>query len=220
VSAGRGIKEPALIENFANESFFVGNPKLRPEKTDSFEAGVSREWLGKRLRTELSYFRDRFTDKIEFDFSAFPGTWQNIDQSWARGVELSGSARLLRFVTLNAAYTKLYTRITNDPSLDQLGLELLRRPRNSGSISLELSPRRWNLIAGGRFVGERQDNDFVFGVNRNPAYNTVFAGGSFQATRHVEVHARVDNALDERFQEVLGYSALSRNAIGGLKLTW
>jgi vitamin B12 transporter len=220
MSAGRGIKEPALIENFANESFFVGNPKLRPEKTDSFEAGVSREWLGKRVRTELSYFRDRFTDKIEFDFSAFPGTWQNIDQSWARGVELSGTARLMRFMTLNAGYTKLYTRITSDPSLDQIGLELLRRPRNSGSISMEIAPRRWTFTAGARFVGERQDSDFVFGVNRNPAYNSVFAGGSFQATRHVEVHARIDNALDERYQEVLGYSALSRNAAGGLKLTW
>jgi outer membrane cobalamin receptor len=69
-------------------------------------------------------------------------------------------------------------------------------------------------------VGERQDSDFVFGVNRNPAYNSVFAGGSFQARRHVELHVRVDNALDERYQEVLGYSALSRNAAGGLKLTW
>ena len=220
VSVGRGIKEPALIENFANESFYVGNPKLRPEKTDSFEVGVSREWLGKRVRTELSYFRDRFTDLIEFDFSVFPSTWRNIDQSWARGVELSGTARLMRFVTLNAAYTKLYTRITNDSSTDQIGLELLRRPRNSGSISLEYAPRRWTLIAGGRLVGERQDNDFVFGVNRNPAYNAVFASGSFQATRHVELHVRVDNALDERYQEVLGYSALSRNAAGGLKLTW
>ena len=47
LSAGRGIKEPALIENFANESFYVGNPKLKPEKTDSFEAGLSREWLGR-----------------------------------------------------------------------------------------------------------------------------------------------------------------------------
>ena len=30
----------------------------------------------------------------------------------------------------------------------------------------------------------------------------------------------VDNALDEGYQEVLGYSALGRNATGGLKFTW
>ena len=48
LSLARGIKEPALIENFARESFYVGNPALKPEKTDSFEAGLSREWFGKR----------------------------------------------------------------------------------------------------------------------------------------------------------------------------
>ncbi len=54
ISAARGIKEPALIENFANESFYVGNPALKPEKTDTFEVGLSREWLSRRLHTEVS----------------------------------------------------------------------------------------------------------------------------------------------------------------------
>ena len=40
VSAARGIKEPELIDNFANTSFYVGNPNLKPETTDSFEAGL------------------------------------------------------------------------------------------------------------------------------------------------------------------------------------
>jgi outer membrane cobalamin receptor len=31
---------------------------------------------------------------------------------------------------------------------------------------------------------------------------------------------RIDNALDEGYQEVLGYTALGRNAAGGVKLTW
>ena len=77
------------------------------------------------------------------------------------------------------------------------------------------------MIAGGRFVGERQEQDFVFsGVNRNPGYQYVFVNGSWQATRHVAPFLRIENALDEQYQEVLGYSALSRNAIGGVKITW
>ena len=217
LSLGRGIKEPALIENFAKESFFVGNPKLKPEKTDSFEAGLSREWLGRRLRTEVSYFRNRFTDRIEFDSSVFPGSWRNIDRSWARGVELAGSAKMSRIVNVRANYTKLYTRnVTNlrNP-------EMVRRPRNSGAISLELAPRRWSLTAGARFVGERQEDDFVFfAINRNNGYENVFVNGSWRVSRHVELHLRIDNALDEGYQEVLGYSALGRNAAGGMKLTW
>lgn len=217
LSLGRGIKEPALIENFARESFFVGNRTLRPEKTDSFEAGLSHEWLQKRVRTEASYFRNRFTDRIEFDFSQNPATWENIDRSWARGVELSASGKLWRFVSARANYTKLYTRnVTNltDP-------EMVRRPRNSGAVSLELAPRRWLLTAGARIVGERPEEDFVFlAINRNNGYENVFVNGSFRVSSHVEVHVRVDNALDEGYQEVLGYTALGRNAAGGVKLTW
>ena len=217
LSLARGIKEPALIENFANESFYVGNPNLKPEKTDSFEAGLSREWFGKRLRTDVSYFRSRFADRIEFVFLQPVATWQNIDRSWARGVELSGSAKATRFVNVHAEYTKLYTRnVTNliDP-------EMVRRPRNSGAVSVELARQRWSLMAGARVVGERPEDDFVFGaINRNTGYENVFVNGSWRATRNVELHIRVDNALDEHYQEVLGYSALSRNAVGGVKLTW
>ena len=218
LSLARGIKEPALIENFARESFYVGNQALKPQKTDTFEAGLSREWFGRRVRTELSYFRDKFTDRIEFDFSQNPATWKNIDRSWARGVERSGSAKVWRFVNARANFTKLYTRNVTNNLTDA---ELVRRPRNSGSIALELTPRRWSLMAGARFVGERQEDDFVFfAINRNQGYENVFLNGSFQVTRHVELHVRMDNALDEQYQEVLGYTALGRNATGGVKLTW
>jgi len=217
LSLSRGIKEPALIENFASESFYIGNPRLKPEKTDSFEAGLSHDWLGKRLRTDVAYFRSRFTDRIEFDFSQNPATWENIARSWARGVELSASGKVWRFVSAHANYTKLYTH--NFGNL--IDPELVRRPRNAGSLSLEFAPRRWTLMAGARIVGERPEDDFVFSaINRNNGYENVFVNGSFQVTRHLELHVRVDNALDEGYQEVLGYSALSRNAAGGLKLTW
>jgi outer membrane cobalamin receptor len=217
LSAARGIKEPALIENFARESFYVGNPALKPEKTDSVEAGLFREWLGRKVRTEVSYFRNRFTDRIEFDFSQFPSTWQNIDRSWSRGVELSGSARLARFVTAKVSFTKLYTRnVTNlrDP-------ELIRRPRNSGTISVELAPRRWTILAGARLVGERPEDDFTFTlINRANGYEDVFVTASWQARRHVQPFVRVNNALNERYAETLGYSSLSRAVIGGVHLTW
>jgi vitamin B12 transporter len=217
LSLARGIKEPALIENFARESFYVGNPKLVPEKTTSFEAGLSREWLGKRVRTDIAYFRNRFTDRIEFDFSPNPATWKNIARSYARGVELGGSVKVWRFVSANANYTKLYTH-NFENSFDP---ELVRRPRNAGTVSVELAPRRWSLRAGARFVGERPEDDFVFSaINRNNGYENVFVNASWRVTRNVELHVRVDNALDEQYQEALGYSALGRNAVGGLKFTW
>ncbi|MGH9558158.1 MAG: TonB-dependent receptor, partial [Bryobacteraceae bacterium] len=219
VSASRGIAEPSLFENFSRDTFFVGNPALRPEKTNSYEIGLYREWLHRRIRTDAAVFRNSFHDLIEFDSSVFPGSWINVDRSWARGAEFSGTVRLTKFAAVRAGYTRLYTRITEDNS-GNIGLPLLRQPLNSGSVSVELTPRRWTLIAGARIVGERQDNDFVFGVNRNPGYEYVFVSGSWQATKNFAPFIRIENALDEQYQEALGFSSLSRAAFGGVRVNW
>ena len=105
-SASRGIKEPSLLENFANAGYYVGNPALKPETTQSYEAGLSREWLARRLRTELSVFRNSFHNLIEYDSAVYPGTWQNVDQSWARGAEASAIFRVTRSIAVHGAYTQ------------------------------------------------------------------------------------------------------------------
>lgn len=219
-SASRGIKEPSLLENFAQEGYYVGNPSLKPETTQSYELGLSHDWMSRHLRTELSVFRNSFHNLIEYDSDVYPGTWENVDQSWARGAEASASYRVTSYLAVRGAYTRLYTKITNSATPGEIGEELLRRPKNSGSVSLELTPKRWTLIAGGRFVGERQDEDYVFGVNRNPGYQYVFIDGSYQATKNVAPFVRVQNALDQQYQEALGYPTFSRNATGGLRITW
>jgi vitamin B12 transporter len=221
LSLARGIKEPTLLESFAREPFYVGNPNLKPAKTDSFEAGLFREWFGRRVRTEVAYFRNRFEDLIQFDFSSFPSTWQNIARSWARGVEVSGQVRLRSYVSVRANYTRLYTRIVTTNNASDLGLELLRRAPNSGSVSLELAPRRFTFVIGARFVGDRRDSDFfVFGVNRNPAYQYAYLSGSWRVNNYITPFFRVNNLSDETYQEALGYGQWSRNASGGVRITW
>ena len=220
LSAALGIQEPSLLDNFAHEAFYVGNPALTPAKTTSYEAGLFRQWFGRRLRTEASLFRNSFRDLIEFDGSVNPATFINVDRSWARGGEISATIRVTGYLNLRGAYTKLYTRVVSSNAGDA-GTELVRRPRNSGSVTVSLTPGRWTLIAGGRLVGERQESDFVFfAINRNPGYEYVFASGSWRAAKHIEPFVRIQNVLDESYQEVLGYSALSRNAAGGVRILW
>jgi len=220
LSVARGIKEPTLIESFARDPFFVGNPNLRPEKTDSFEAGLSRDWFHRRVHSEISYFRNRFDDLIQFIFVSNPGTWENIARSYARGFEASGSVNVAPSTTVRAGYTRLYTRILAG---NDAGLELLRRPRNSGNLSLQWTPKRWTVAVGARFVGDRRDSDFfVFfpEVNRNAAYRTVYLNASWQATKNLAPFFRINNLTNETYQEAAGYAAWDRNASGGLRLTW
>jgi vitamin B12 transporter len=219
-SAGRGTTEPSLLEDFAQSPFYHGNPALKPEDTNSYEAAVVQEWFGRRIRTEVAAFRSSFHNLI-----AFVGdTWQNVEASWARGVESSAQAKLRSNILISGTYMRLYTRVTNSASPESsatgIGQELVRRPRNSGSVSLALTPKKWSFVAGGRFVGERQDADFNFGTNRNPGYENVFLSASYKATRHITPVLRIDNLLNERYEEVLGYTALSRSVMGGIRIGW
>jgi vitamin B12 transporter len=221
VSGSRGVQEPSLLQNFANEAYYVGNPNLKPEKTNSFEAGLSRDFLARRLHAEISYFRNAFRDLILYDFSVDPATWHNIEQSRARGVELSGAWKLNSFVTLRGGYTRLNTKITasNDPT--QIGTPLIRRPQNAGSVSVDVARRSWSVSAGARLLGERPDSDFYNpGIKKTFGYENVFASASWKAAKHLEPFVRVQNLLNERYQEVLGYFALSRTGAVGLRVSW
>jgi vitamin B12 transporter len=222
-SAGRGVTEPSLLENFAQSPFFHGNPALRPEVTNSYDAALVSDWLGRRVHTEVAVFRSSFRDLIAF----VNDSWQNVQASWARGIETSAQARVARNILISGSYMRLYTRVTSSTSpassVVGIGQELIRRPRNSGAISLAVTPRRWSFIVGGRFVGERQDSDgFTFNniINRNPGYENVYASASFEAHKHVTPVLRLENLLNERYEEVLGYQALSRSIIGGVRIHW
>jgi vitamin B12 transporter len=221
VSAGRGVTEPSLLENYAQAApYYFGNPALRPETTTTFEAALVSEWWGRRVKTEVAAFRNSFRDLI-----AFVGdTWENIEASWARGIETSAQARVASNVLITGAYMFLDTRITASTSPESsdtgIGEQLVRRPRNSGSVSIAVTPKRWSFVMGGSFVGERQDADFIFGITRNPGYQNVYASASYDIARHFTPMLKVNNLLNERYEEVLGYQALSRGIIGGVRIHW
>jgi outer membrane cobalamin receptor len=220
LSAGRGILEPSLYENYVQSQYAKGNPALRPEKTNSYEAAIVQEWAGRRIRTEVAAFRSSFHDLITYVYPS----WQNIEQSWARGVEFSGEAKIVRNVSLSASYTRLSTRVVNSVSPTSpttgIGVELLRRPKNGGSLVLSATPKRFTFVAGARFVGDRHDSDYAFGITRNPGYENVFASASYTLSKHFTPILRLDNLLNERYQEALGYSALSRTVLGGMRISW
>lgn len=225
VSAGRGVTQPSLLQNYARTDYYQGNPNLRTETTNSYEAGLVQEWFGRRLRTEAALFHNSFRNLITFVSLPPPiwGSWQNLEASRARGLELSAKARINSLLSFNGAYTRLWTRVIESSRPNDLvygvGQELARRPDHSGAVSLSLTPKRWYLEMGAILVGERQDTD-AYGLNRNPGYQNVWASGSLRLTRHVSPFLRLDNLLNQSYEEALGYPALSRGVRGGLRFEW
>jgi len=225
-SAGIGITDPSLLQNFARDPWYAGNLALRPEKTIGYDAGIVREWFGRRLRTEATAFANSFRDLIVFVSMPLPApsTWQNVEASHARGFEFSVHARPVSWLSAAAAYTRMWTRITRSSTPDSrftgVGQELIHRPGNSGSVSLSATPRRWVIEAGALLAGESQEQDYIFGVSRLAGYQTVHASASYRLNRNLRPFIRVENLLDSHYDEVLGYPAPARGIHGGLRVEW
>lgn len=226
-SYGEGIEEPTLEESFSTDPCNPGNPELRPQQSQTYNAGIDQYFSGNRLRVSATYFDDEFRNLISETstvVSTCPygsGMLFNTDRARARGVNLSTAGKLRRWLTVNANYSHDDSRVLVAPNavdvVDLPGNHLLRRPVNSGNLMLNASLHRFTFTAAGCFTGVRTDSDFDgFGLTRNPGYSRFDLTTNYEFRRGFSVYGRVTNLLNKQYQDALGYPALGRDFRLGL----
>jgi outer membrane cobalamin receptor len=226
-AAGTGIRAPDAFE-----IAFTDNPGLKPERSRSVEAGVDQAVVGEALVVGGTFFDNRYDDLIVTVGSALknvsPFRSDNISNAQSRGLEVSSALRTRGGLEARAAYTFLDTEIlaANNaevaPSPFAVGQPLLRRPRHAGSLELIYARQRLTafsrLGARTRTLEPEPNYGTAGGLFYSPGYGVVDAGASVRVASAVEVVARVGNVLDHRYEETLGYPALGRNAMIGVRL--
>jgi vitamin B12 transporter len=220
-----GIQEPSFEESFGITGTFPTNPNpnLKPEQNRSLEAGVQQSLWGGKSSLAATYFNNLFHNQIAFqtDPKTFIGQYFNVNRSLAHGAELESHTRLRSSLALDAAYVYTSTQILSAPgAFDPFatGEPLLRRPRHSGSLLLNYFGKRWGGGVAGSFVGRRPDSDFLgLGIDHAAGYALVNTGGWFAVNRHMTAYVNVENILNRRYNEVVGYPALKANFRAGMR---
>jgi outer membrane cobalamin receptor len=160
----------------------------------------------------------------------------NNDRSIAKGFELSVSARPNRWLRFDGNYTLLNTGLEAASGVldsvtgtvirnPEIGLPLYRRPRNSGSASVAFTGERLSANLEGVFIGRRRDYDPAyfsrFDLQGRPIYNGGYTkldlAGSYRLNSSVSLFARVENLLNQSYEEVLGYPAYRLNFSAGMR---
>jgi vitamin B12 transporter len=232
-SFGTGQKNPTFYERYGyTPDTFVGNPELAPERSRGWDAGVEQRWLDGRVRADATYFRADLEDEIDGFYCPppeFACTAVNEDgESDRRGVETVLTAELTPAVALAASYTYTDAR-QSDPQPDGTdpGVSEVRRPRHSGSLNLtgRLLDGRLVLDAGVYYVGEREDDAFLDAppFTRRVTldeYSLVNLAASYEVGPRLSVYGRVENALDEDYQDVFGYASPGIGGFVGLRASF
>jgi outer membrane cobalamin receptor len=225
-SYATGIKEPRFEEQIVSDPPLVlSNPHLKPEQNRAFEAGFEQELFGGKYQLSGVYFNNLFRNQIDFAITnpnTFAGQYQNIDESMAHGAEAQLTGTLSSRLSLTSAYVYTSSQILVQPfafdPLHQPGQPLLRRPKHSGSVLMTYLGSRWGANLGGSFVGRRADSDFLgFNIEHAAGYARVDLGGWYAINSRITAYANVENALNDHYNEVVGYPALTANFRAGVR---
>ena len=219
VNYGEGIAQPTFFDLYGFfPGSFVGNSALKPESSRGGE--VSLHYASDRLGGSITYFRQRLKDEIATVFLPdFTSTALNADgRSKRQGIELEGyyhPSDALR-LTLNYAWLD-----ASEPDVGGAQLKEPRRPKHSGSISLDGTKERLAYGAAIAYSGARRDTNFdlfpALPVRLDP-YWLASARVAYRLTDEFEAHIRVANAFDDDYQDAVGYRSEGRSIHGGLRV--
>lgn len=226
-SYGTGIRPPG-----GSDLAFTNNPALKPEKTESYDVGVSQRFLNDRLSLDATWFNNRYKDLIVSLGGSLATLSQfstdNVANARSRGAEVSGQFRPNSWLNLTGSYTWLDTEVLSlngGNGLVQkyyyLGQPLLRRPKQSGSMLATFHRGKLDANVAGYFRGQTLDVEPLYGAGgglfKNPGYRNFSINLNYLVRHNITIYVNVRNVLDQRYEEIYGFPAPLLNVVAGLK---
>lgn len=221
---GTGIKNPGFFELFGfTDGRFIGNPDLGPEESEGFELGLDYAIAGGAATIGATYFDSElegeiFTTFPPPDFVATPAN--RTTTSSQRGLEVFASAQPIPQISLDLAYTYL--------DAEENGVTEVRRPEHVASFNATITStdRRFSGTLTIRYNGEQQDVTFT-----DPTFFTtpivtldefvlVNLNAEYSLTDRIALFGRIENLVDEDYEEVFSFQAAGRAAYGGLRASF
>lgn len=208
---GTGFSAPGSDDRYGVAEWGqLPNPDLKPEKSRGWDVGLDQTLAGDRVSLSATYFENKFTNLFEWqyvDYVTYEGMTVNRAKATTSGVEFAANAKLSDTIKSRVAYT--YLEATNDAD----HVRLARRPRHTldGELSVQVL-KPWLAGVGVHIVADRVDGALTL-----EDYTTVRVFTSYALRSNLTLKARVENALDENYQEVAGYPALPLAAYGSVE---
>ena len=209
-SVGTGVKYPSLSEQYGSFFGFIPNPDLTTEEAFGWDAGVETTILQGRATLDVTYFESELINEIDFrtvvignDFFFQP--FNREGESARSGIEVAARYMVTRSLSLGGAYTYL-------DSKDDNGLEEVRRAPHTGRVDLNYAfdAGRGNFNVAAIYNGRMLDTGFnlsTFVSEPVPldSYWLVNVAASYEISPGVALYGRVENALNQEYQQILGY---------------
>ena len=148
------------------------------------------------------------SDEIYFDLVSYAGYLQDNGDTDSSGVELIGELPIMDNLKLRANYTYNDTETV-------AGSTRARRPKHLANLGIEWQPLAETLVLGlnVRAVQDTQETD----GSKMDDYQVVNLNASWNVFGGLEIYGRIENLLDEDYEEVPTYNTSGRAAYAGIR---
>jgi vitamin B12 transporter len=209
---GTAFRAPTFEELYREEGFIVGNPDLLPEKTWMADAGFI--YKDEPVRFEVSYFRGRGTDMIEYALGS-GHRYRPLNFGSARLGGIEGSVRCNLDEAWRFEANVTHTRATDvtDPDGVTYGKQIPGRPKWDAYSGLVYDDPSgcWGAhiatyFAGGRYLTAANTKELPNDTSINLGFNCDLRQG-------VRLAFEVKNLFDEDLMDVRGFPLPGRTFI-------
>ncbi len=216
-SFGEGFKAPSLFQLYSQ----YGNEALAPETAQSWDVGVTQQFLDGRAEVSATYFqRDSknliayigcFMDPNPICVGRPFGTYDNVAKASAKGIEIGLTLRPADGFTLAANYT--HTNARDEVS----GLRLARRPADVVNLNMDYTaPFGLSVGVGVQMSGDRFDD--AANTRALDGYTLTDVRASVPVTDNIELYGRVENLFDVDYATVYQNGQAGRSVFGGVRV--
>ncbi len=211
---GTGFKAPTLFELF-DPNF--GNLNLKPEESTGWDVGFDQGLAKRVVIGSVTYFRNNFTNLIEFDPATFKSV--NVGRAGTSGVETAVKVVPVKDLEVRLSYT------FTDTKDKDTGADLLRRARHKAAARADYAlTEKLHVNASYLFVGARHDT--LFGPSPTftstpvtlPDYALLNLAASYKITEKSSLFVRGDNMLNRRYEEVAGFGTAGISGYLGVSI--
>jgi len=156
----------------------------------------------------VTYFNQQTDDKINFSFAL--GGYENIDQVNSEGVEVFGELALTDWLSARIDYAYIDADDGADGALVLL-------PKHTGDITLAVDPE--GPFSGSVLVRYNGDERSVDGTTLDN-WTRVDLTARYALNDAIEIFGRLENVLDEDYQQILGYGTPGFSGNLGVRLRY
>ncbi len=213
IGANTGFRAPNFNELYWPVTpSFLGNPTLKPERSQNIEAGL--KYTTDNTQLGLTLYRNNI-DNLILNEPTIPGnvfsayTPMNIDQALITGITLTGSQKVGRNTLVKGSFD------WSNPRNATTGELLPQRAQRVFKMAVDQSLGRARLSGEFFVTSQRQDaltSDTLGG------YSLMNIVGSYPLTENTEVQVRWNNVFAKQYTLVQGYATPGSNVFVNLAM--